>query len=101
MNSTARVRVMVVDDHPAFRRAACDLLEHRGYAVVCEAGDAPSTIEAVDRLTPEAMMIDVCLGADNGFDLCRTLTRSRPELSVLLVSNSHHAECDSRLRAVG
>ena len=71
-------RVLVVDDRPDFREAARLLVEWRGYAVVAEAGCAASALDAVERFAPEAVLLDVHLGGDDGFDVCRRLTRARP-----------------------
>jgi DNA-binding NarL/FixJ family response regulator len=81
--------VLVVDDQAAFRDVARQLLEHRGYAVVAEAGCAATALDAVERFAPEAVLLDVRLGDDNGFDVCRTLTRARPGLAVLLISTDY------------
>ena len=85
-------RVLVVDDQPAFRAAARRLLERRGYAVVAEAGCAVSALDAVERFAPQAVLLDVRLGDDDGFEVCRTLTRARPGLAVLLASTGEHDE---------
>jgi DNA-binding NarL/FixJ family response regulator len=79
-------RVVIVDDHPTFRHAARMLLAARGYDVVGEACCAASALDAVKRHAPEAVLLDVCLGDDDGFEVCGLLTRSRPELAVLLAS---------------
>jgi len=82
----ARPRVLIADDQPSFRLAARALLEQRRYSVVGEANCAASAIEAVGRLAPDAVLLDVHLGDDDGFDVARTLTRASPDLAVLLVS---------------
>src|SRR3954454_12937053 len=74
--SASGPRVLVVDDQAAFRDVARQLLEHRGYAVVAEAGCAATALDAVERFAPEAVLLDLRLGDDNGFDVCRTLTRA-------------------------
>jgi DNA-binding NarL/FixJ family response regulator len=79
-------RVVVVDDHPTFRHAARMLLVARGYDVVGEACCAASALDAVERHAPHAVLLDVHLGDDDGFEICTLLMRARPELAVLLVS---------------
>ena len=78
--------VVIVDDHPNFREAARLLLEARGYHVVGEAGSAASALRAVEDHTPQAVLLDVHLGDDDGYAVCGLLTRSRPALAVLLTS---------------
>jgi two-component system nitrate/nitrite response regulator NarL len=79
-------RVVIVDDELRFRDAARMLLAARGYEVVGEAWCAASAMDAVERHAPEAVLLDVRLGDDDGFALCASLTRSRPDLAVLLTS---------------
>jgi DNA-binding NarL/FixJ family response regulator len=79
-------RVLIIDDQPVFRGVARELLETRGYAVVGEADCMTSALEALGRLAPDAVLLDVCLGEESGFDVARALTGMRPEVAVLLVS---------------
>ena len=79
-------RVLVVDDQETFRRAARMLLTARGYDVVAEASCAATALEAVELHDPQAVLLDVRLGHDDGFEVCDVLTRSRPWLAVLLAS---------------
>ena len=94
-------RVLVVDDEPAFRDAARQLLERRGYPVVAEAGCAASALDAVERFAPEAVLLDVRLGDDDGFDVCRRLTRTHPWLAVLLASTGEYEQCDELVASSG
>ena len=93
--------MLVVDDEPAFRDAARQLLERRGYAVVAEAGSAATAVDAVERFAPEAVLLDVRLGDENGFDVCRRLTRAFPWLAVLLASTGEYEECDELVASSG
>jgi CheY-like chemotaxis protein len=79
-------RVVIVDDHAPFRLTARMLLTARGYDVVAEASCAATAREAVERHAPDGVLLDIHLGDDNGFAICAALTRSRPELAVLLAS---------------
>src|SRR5262249_55786001 len=77
---TEALRVVIVDAHPSFRDVARQLLRLRGFSVVGEADNAAAAREAVDRLEPDAMLLGVRLGEDDGFALCASLTRARPDL---------------------
>jgi DNA-binding NarL/FixJ family response regulator len=94
---------LIIDDHPAFREVARELLERRGFAVVAEADCATSGLEAAERVAPEAVLLDVRLPDGNGFDVCQALLRRDPDLAVLLVSADqlhrrpeHVRECGAR-----
>jgi DNA-binding NarL/FixJ family response regulator len=94
-------RVLIVDDQPSFRGMARRVLQWRGYVVAGEAECANSAIAAAERLAPDAVLLDVCLGKDSGFDVACALTEARPELAVLLVSSIDYRECKPLLRACG
>jgi len=80
-------QVVIVDDQPAFREAARDLLAARGYEVVAEAGSAQGATAAVERHAPHGVLLDVRLGADDGVAVCSALASARPELAVVLTSD--------------
>src|SRR4051795_9864861 len=84
--NAGRPRVVIVDDHAPFRRTIGILLAARGYDVVAEASCAATALDAVERHAPDAVLLDVHLGDDDGFALCGSLTRSHPGLAVLLAS---------------
>ena len=82
------VRVLIVDDSGPFREAARRLLERRGYQVVGEADSAAAGFNAVERLKPDAVLLDVRLPDGSGLDLCALLTRDDEAPAVLLVSGN-------------
>ena len=97
-------RVLIVDDQPSFRGMARRVLEWRGYVVAGEAECADSAIAAAERLAPDAVLLDVCLGEACGFDVACALTQARPELAVLLVSSIDYRAVQAapaRLRRAG
>lgn len=88
--------VVIVDDHAPFRASARKLLEVEGYEVVGEAGDAASALEAVERLRPEVVLLDVVLPDGSGFDVAEQLSGSGAK--IVLVSSHDRSDLGSRLR---
>ena len=82
--------MLIVDDQPSFRRAARLLLETRGYDVVGEASCGATALEAAERHAPDAVLLDVRLGPDDGLAVCGALTRAYPALAVLLASDTEY-----------
>ena len=80
------LRVLIVDDQPGFRDAARELLRARGHIVVAEAQSGQTALEAVERCAPDAVLLDVRLGSENGFVVSRRLMDANPDLRVLLTS---------------
>jgi CheY-like chemotaxis protein len=57
--------------------------------------------DAVERFAPEAVLLDVRLGGDDGFEVCRRLTPTRPGLPVLLASTGDYDQCDELVASSG
>jgi DNA-binding NarL/FixJ family response regulator len=95
------VRVLVVDDSPAFRRAARLLLERRGYEIVGEAATAGGAIVLAAELRPAAALIDVRLEESSGYELAAELRRRSPRLAVLLTSTEGDGMEHARAEVAG
>ena len=90
-------RVLIVDDHPSFRRFATRLLERAGFRVVGEAGDGASALAAARRLQPELVLLDVLLPDMSGFAVAEALAADSYLPTVVLVSSRSAAELSSAL----
>jgi DNA-binding NarL/FixJ family response regulator len=51
-------RILIVDDHDAFRASAAQLLTLQGCDVVGSASDAEEALEAVERLAPDLVLLN-------------------------------------------
>jgi DNA-binding NarL/FixJ family response regulator len=92
-------RVLIVDDHPGFRRFARRLLEAEGVDVVGEAADGASALEAAERLEPDVVLLDVLLPGSDGFAVAERLRARDPQLRIVLTSSRDRADFGSRLAA--
>jgi DNA-binding NarL/FixJ family response regulator len=78
--------ILIVDDAPAFRSVVRELLERRGYIVAGEADCGADALDLVGRLDPDAVLLDVHLPGESGFEVAARLAEVRPGLPVLLTS---------------
>ncbi|MFK7742641.1 MAG: LytR/AlgR family response regulator transcription factor [Planctomycetota bacterium] len=66
----ASLRCLVVDDEPSIRAHVCEVLGAADFVtVVGEAGDGPAAIEAIERLRPDVVLLDVQMPGCDGFDV--------------------------------
>jgi two-component system, NarL family, nitrate/nitrite response regulator NarL len=67
------LRCLIVDDNAGFLHAARVLLEQEGVRVVGVASTGAEALRRAAELRPDVTLLDVDLGADNGFDVARQL----------------------------
>lgn len=81
------VKVLVVDDHPLFRRALrIALAETQGLTVVGEARDGAEAVELAGRLVPDVVLMDVSMPVVDGIEATRLIKNGCPEVSVLALT---------------
>jgi DNA-binding NarL/FixJ family response regulator len=82
-----RVGILVVDDHPLFRRGIRMSLEaERDLLVVAEAADGPAAIQAADQFAPDVVLLDVSLPTMSGFDVARSIKRRHPRAAIVILT---------------
>ena len=79
--------VVIVDDHPTFRRFARRLLEEAGFQVVGEAHDGASALVEIGARGPEVVLLDVMLPDHSGVDVAKRISSLFPAVDVVLVSS--------------
>jgi DNA-binding NarL/FixJ family response regulator len=92
---------LVVDDHAGFRTSARFLLEMEGFDVVGEAADGAGAVEAVERLRPELVLLDVQLPDGQGFDVAREIRRRGLNPQVILVSSREETDYGDKVHESG
>ncbi|MDB6074565.1 MAG: two component transcriptional regulator, LuxR family [Verrucomicrobiaceae bacterium] len=85
--STARARVLVVDDHPIFRAGLMGLVAQETDLTVCgEAHNAAQALAAIDVVKPDLVLLDMGLPDKSGLELLKDIRVMHPSLSVLIIS---------------
>ena len=73
-NQSSPFRVIVVDDEPLARRLIiASLMDHPEFEVVAECGNGRQAVDAVDKLSPDLMFLDIQMPGLGGFDVIRSL----------------------------
>ncbi len=87
LSGTSDVRVMVVDDHRSFRRAARAVIDATvGFESVGDAASGPEALAHACETRPDLVLVDVLMPEMGGVEAARRLNRSHPEAVVVLVS---------------
>ena len=89
----AALGVLIVDDSWLFLQAARDRLEREGLRVVGVATTSAEALRRAEELRPEAVLVDVMLGGESGFELARRLAADRDGgPAVILISTYSSAD---------
>ena len=81
------VRVLVVDDHPAFRKALTSALSMvEGFEVAGEAGGGVAACEEADQLEPDVILMDLSMPDLSGIDAMKVIHESKPDLPVVILT---------------
>ena len=81
------VRVLVVDDHPAFRKALTSALNMvEGFEVAGEAGGGVAACEGADQLEPDVILMDLSMPDLSGIDAMKVIHESKPDMPVVILT---------------
>jgi DNA-binding NarL/FixJ family response regulator len=80
-------RILVVDDHPLIRSGIVNLIDRQEDLTVCgEAGDAIEATEAVRKLAPDLVLLDLFLRSKDGFETIKQWRSLFPAVPILVLS---------------
>src|SRR5213596_3806208 len=92
-------RIVIVDDHPLFRKGLEQLIHSEdGFAVCGEANNAPEAMDVIRKLDPDLAIVDISLPGANGIELIKNIRAEFPKLPILVLSM--HDESLYALRAL-
>ncbi|MBI2764153.1 MAG: response regulator transcription factor [Chloroflexi bacterium] len=82
------MRILVADDHPLFRDGLASLLGSWGHEVVGLVSDGSEAIEAVSRLQPDLVLMDVRMPVVSGLEATRVIGQRQPGVAIVMLTVS-------------
>ena len=82
-NTAPRPRVLLADDYPGMVKAVSRLLA-LDCDVVGSVADGSALLEAVERLQPDVIVLDVNLPKIHGLEACRQVMQANPKVKVVV-----------------
>jgi DNA-binding NarL/FixJ family response regulator len=80
-------RIVIVDDHPLFRKGLKEMIDSDGTFAVCgEAGNTAEAMEIIRKLHPDMTIVDLSLPGANGVELIKNIRAEFAKLPILVLS---------------
>jgi two-component system response regulator NreC len=81
------IQVVLADDHSVVRHGLRQLLETSGgFAVVAQAADVPSTLDAVRRWRPDVLVLDLNMPGGSSLDAVPQLRQDSPGTQIVVLT---------------
>ena len=95
----SKTRIVLADDHTLMRAGLRVLLEREpDITVVGEAADGRETIDLMESLHPEVLVLDIAMPNLNGIEAARQIVVKHPEIAIVILSM--HSDESYVLRAL-
>lgn len=81
-------RLLVADDHPFIIAGIEAILRDSGFDIVAKVGDGQLALDALPRVRPDILLLDVAMPRRTGVDVLRTLRSKGDSRPVVLLTAS-------------
>ena len=82
-----RIRVLLVDDHPAIREAVADTINGTMDMEVCgQSSSSDGAFRLVEKLEPDVAIVDISLEDAHGLDLVQNIRSQYPDVKMIVFS---------------
>jgi DNA-binding NarL/FixJ family response regulator len=88
-----RAVVLLIDDAPDTVRMIAEALDDAGYTVLV-ATDGATALQRVERVVPDAVLLDACMPGMDGFETCRRLKQAPGMRTVPVIFMTGLAETE-------
>jgi len=84
--------IVVADSHEIIREGLANKLSSEcGYDVVGQAADGYATIKACKTLSPNILVMGLCLTRPNGLEVFEKVRKSNPDIAIVVMSQECYA----------
>lgn len=94
--------ILIVDDSAIVRHCLRSCIEHNTDWCVCgEAENGKTAVEKVEKLCPDAVILDFAMPVMNGVDAARRIARIAPHTAMVMLTMHYSDELLKKAQAAG
>ncbi len=87
MRIVKAIRILLADDHSLFRRGVTGALaDQSDIEIVGEAADGLQVIAKARELTPDIILMDICMPGMNGLEATRQVKAESPDIKIVILT---------------
>jgi len=86
-NDQNTIKILVVDDHPLFRRGVISLLDrYEDIDVVGEGNNGEEALFYARELKPDLILMDIMMPKSNGLQATRKIAQEMPDIKIIMLT---------------
>jgi DNA-binding NarL/FixJ family response regulator len=102
LRTTAKIRVLLADDHAVMREGLARLLgEHRDIEIVGQATHGLEAVQLTSKLQPDVILMDVSMPHMNGIEATRAIHQEFAQIRIIGLSMFEEPEQAQAMREAG
>jgi DNA-binding NarL/FixJ family response regulator len=79
--------IVIADDHPIFRQGLIKVIESSGfYKIAAEASNGEEALQIIEKIKPDAAVIDIDMPKLNGLEVVRKLNEAKNQAAVVIIT---------------
>ena len=93
MQENGRIRILLVDDHEAFRRYISSILQKQAnWEIIGESDDGLQAIQKAEILQPDLILLDIGLPGINGIEAARQIGKVARQARIIFLTQESSPE---------
>lgn len=93
----SKIKVIIADDHPIFRKGLVDIIElEKDIEILGQAANGEEAVNLIKRVSPDIAVLDINMPMTTGFDAVRELRKDNSHVKIIFLTMHNEQEIFKR-----